>query len=266
MPDDIIDPNNKDNQAPVLTEALVNERISKAVNEAVTGLKTNNEALKSEKTEAANQLKALNELVESLGGTEVLKQIGDADSLKRLAEMRSRSDADATSKLLTEGRYDEWFDQRTDALRKDQASQLSAINAKLETITRAKEESEAALRQKVLEVEVSTAVGAAGIIPAALADVQLRAQRLFSFDPELNGLVLREKDGSLVYGKDGKSPKSIGEWLEDQKEVAPHWWPGSKGGDAQGSGAGTGTGGKDMSKLSFGEYSKARREAGFKPN
>ncbi len=111
---------------------------------------------------------------------------------------------------------------------------------------------------------MANAATASGIEPGALLDVQLRAQTQFTFDQERDTLVIRDSDGGVVFGKDGKSPKSIKEWLDDQKEVSRHWWPPSKGGGAEGSGRGSG-GGKDMGSLSMAEYAAQRRKEGFKP-
>lgn len=43
--------------------------------------------------------------------------------------------------------------------------------------------------------------------------------------------VLRDQDGCEVYGKDGKSPKFMVEWLEEKREVPEYriWWPESRG-------------------------------------
>lgn len=242
----------------------IDAKIAQAVEAAVGGLKKTNEALKGEKTQIKEQYESLNGLIESLGGVETLKGLGSADTVKQILEMRQRFEKEESGKLLTEGKYDEWFDKRFQGARKDYENQIAEV-AKARDEANAKAEGYlGSYRKKILETEVASAAAASGIEPGALIDVQLRAQNMFSFDQEREALVLRDQDGGVVFGKDGKSPKSIREWLDDQKEVSRHWWPASKGGGAEGSGRG-GAGGKDIGSLSMSEYAAQRRKEGFRP-
>lgn len=251
MADEDLDKNNDAN-------AEFEAKVQAAVEEATKGLKATNQALKAEKTQEAERAKQLAEAIDGLGGIEVLKQLGNAETVKSLAEMRKRFEADASNKLLAEGKYDEWFDTRTAGLRKDYEAQVKDREAKLEEAVKNGESTTGALRQKILEYDVTNAAASSGILPGALLDVRLRAQQLFKFDPEHDRFVLRDAEGSLIYGKDGKSPKTMTEWLDDQKETSGHWWPGSRGGGAGGS-DGVVASKDDMSTLPFDQYMKTRR-------
>lgn len=240
-------------------EKDIEARIVKAVEEQVAGLKKTNEELKNEKTQMSSKFDTFSQAIEALGGIDTLKGLGTAETIKQMVEMRSRFEKDEQGKLLTEGRYDEWFDKRTDALRADHKNQLAQIQALAEQEKAGKDAAEIALRKKVLETEVSSACSDAKVESSAWLDVQLRAQQVFTYDPERKRLVVRDADGGVVFGKDGKTPKSIREWLDEQKEVSRHWWPSSKG---------SGAGGSDrpgeqrnLASLDFAEYARQRAKA-----
>ena len=248
-----------------LTEEQVQEQIAAAVKEQTAGLKKTNSELKAEKKtiqEELEKFKTLGEQIDALGGIEALKGLGDAETIKRLSELRKRFEADEQGKLLGEGKYDEWFDRRTEALRKDHASQLKKYEEKLAQRDEELSIATNALHSKVLETEVSSACNTVGVDPGAFLDVQLRAERTFKYDLERKIPVMRDKDGGIVFGKDGKTPKTITEWLEDQKEVSRHWWPASRGGGATGSTPGNRVDG-DLSNLDMRQYAEKRREQGF---
>ena len=242
----------------------VDAKIAAAVEAAVGGLKKNYEALKNEKTQIKEQFDSINGLIETLGGVETLKSLGTADTVKQILEMRQRFEKEESGKLLTEGKYDEWFDKRVGGMRKDYENQISEYQKNLDAEKQRAETFLGSYRKKMLETEVASAATASGIEPGALLDVQLRAQTQFTFDQERDTLVIRDSDGGVVFGKDGKSPKSIKEWLDDQKEVSRHWWPPSKGGGAEGSGRG-GSRDQDIGKLDMNAYAELRKKSGFRP-
>jgi len=59
---------------------------------------------------------------------------------------------------------------------------------------------------------------------AAVEDALLHARRIFTLDAEGNAVQL-DSNGIPVAGKDGVNPFSPGEWMEQQKELRPHWFP-----------------------------------------
>lgn len=257
--DDVVDPNKAGGGGDANHEAAIAE----AVEKAVAGLKENNAALKAEKQQEREKAETFQNLIDSLGGVDALKGLGNADQIKQLAEMRKRLENDENGRLLNEGKHDEWFDRRVSSLRKDHENQIAEVSRREAEAAAKADGYLKSLRQKILETEVGSAATGSGIESSALIDVQLRAQREFTFDEERNTLVLRDQDGGLVFGKDGKSPKTVREWLDDQKDVSRHWWPSSKGGGANGSDRGGAA--KDLSGLSMDDYSKTRKSQGFKP-
>ena len=227
----------------------VKTQIAAAVETATEGLKNTNAALKTEKTELKTKFDTLNGHFEKLGGDE---------GIGALLAIQERFSKDEQGKLLSEGKYDEWYEQRTDALRKDHANQIEQVEKKYTDSNSRAEALESKLRQTVLKADVLSAAKDASIKPEAVADVQLRAERAFSFDQERDMLVIKDEAGGVLFGKDGKTPKSVAEWLDEQKETARHWWPDSQGGGAGGSGDPAGGGTKDLSSLPYPEFKRER--------
>ena len=225
--------------------------IDEAVEKAVGGLKTTNQALKGEKTEIKKALDAMNAQFAALGGE---------DGINKLSEFQKKLSEDESTSLLADGKHEEWFDKRTSALRKSHEKELGTVKeAELASNTRA-EKAEARLHKSILKAEVLTAAKDAKTVPEAAADIRLRAERVFTWDDEREMLVIKDDDGDVVLSKDGKSPKSVTEWLDEQKEGARHWWPGSKGAGADGSGDGDGGGGdEDISTADFDTFAAKRK-------
>lgn len=202
----------------------VQARIDKAVEEAVAGLKGTNADLKAEKTELKNRLDGISTQFESLGGEE---------GLKKLLEMQERLAKDEVGKLLAEGKHDEWFDKRAAPMVADYEKRLAAEVASKEEAIEKLKGSDAKLHSTLLDVGIGKACDKAEITAPAIRDhVKMLAEREFVFDAELGTHVIRDPDGGVVCGKDGKTPKTMVEWIEERKgvpEYRDYWWPGSKG-------------------------------------
>ena len=212
----------------------VEARIKAAVDEAVAGLKGNNADLKAEKTELKNRLDALSNQFETLGGE---------DGLKKLQDMQERLSKDEVGKLLAEGKHDEWFEKRVAPLKGDYEKRLAAAEAALAERDEALKGANSKLHSTLLDVGIGSACDKAEVTEAGAREhAKMLAERQFQFDEELGRHVLKDQDGSVVYGKDGKSPKTMVEWIEEKREVPEYrfWWPGSRGAGLQ-NGAGPGS-------------------------
>lgn len=223
--------------------------IQAKIDEVTAGLKHNNAELKAEKTELKKQFDELKSMLDGVGG---------ADGLKKLSEMNERFQKDEIGKLLAEGKHEEWHEQRTASLRKDFEKKLEASNKATEEAIELARTKESKLHSLLLEREVMEAAANSGVVPSAMGDVKLNASQLFSFDSDADALVQKDSEGNIVFGRDGKTPKSVSEWLEEQIDEKRHWWPSSKGGGASGSGAG-GSGGINKYSDDPREYQKQRR-------
>jgi len=224
------------------------------VEEAVAGLKKTNAELKQEKTALKQKLDELSASLDLLGGT---------DGLRQLASLRERLQTDDLGRLLADGQIDEWFDRRAQPLRDTHQQQINERDQAVQAANQRASAAETLLQQTLLKTAVSQAAARAGVEPTAMLDILLRAERSFTFDPEHGQLVERDAAGGVRFSPDGRSPRTIDEWLADQKETARHWWPPSRGGGAGGSGLPTRE--PDLSKMTFHEY-KAFRDRQDSPH
>ena len=206
-------------------EGDIDAKVAAAVEEATSGLKRKNEAVIEERRKFKAQAEEAAQLLEGLGGTE---------GIERLQKMRVSLESTELGKLLAEGKHDDWHEQKTKALRADQTNQLKVKDDAYAELEGKYVAVSQRLKRKNLETEVHSACGVAGVLESARSDVMLNADVLFNEHPEYQGLVIQDKDEGVVFGKDGKTPKSITEWLAEQKATKRHWFPPSKGADASG--------------------------------
>lgn len=223
--------------------------VQRRIDEAVSGLKRTNEALKEEKTGLKKQFDELKAQIDALGGS---------DGLKQLQDLNAKFATDELGKLLKEGKHDEWFDRRAKSLRDEHAKQLGQHDTKVKQAEERAAKAEQKLQRMMLTTAVQAAAVKAGVEPTAIEDISEIAANRFQFDPEKGQLVLKDSDGVVVFGKDGKSPKSVEEWLEDQRESRRHWWAASTSGGASGSGRSGSTGPTKYSDDPA-EYQRQRR-------
>lgn len=100
------------------------------------------------------------------------------------------------------------------------------------------------MSQRVLEEQIRAAAASAGIHRHAVDDAMNRGRAMFRLDDDGHAVQFGE-DGQPVLGKDGKTPMSPAEWLDDMKVTAPHWFPAN----ASGSGSGGGTRGSGIHRM-----------------
>ncbi len=231
-------------------------QIATAVEAATAGLKKNRDDVLAEKKVLADQMKVLNDQVTTLGG---------ADGIKVLLETREKLQGDEMGKLLADGKYDEWYDQRTAAMRTDHQNQLNALTTKMEEAVEGRSQAEARWNDTILETEIRAACSKAGVVDSAVQDAHYHAKALFVHDVDTSTFLIKDKAGGTVIGKDGTTPKSMTEWLEEQKEVCRHWWPPSEGAGANGNlnGAPGAPNQEAIAKMGMPEYRKFRETQGM---
>ncbi len=233
--------------------------LATAVEAAVQGLKGTNASLKNEKTELKNQLTAIMSKLDGVGGV---------DQLEGLNELRQKLEQDEMLQLLKDGKHEEYIDRRTEGMRRSHQTELEARDGKIATLEGTAQSAVRKLHETLLDVDVrSAATKVNGFDATATDDALLWAKNLFEYSEEHNCPVMYEgagEDRQLVYGKDGKSPKSVTEWLEEQRETKRHWFGASKGSGAGGSAFVDSDGKSDYSRvanMSMDEY-RAARESG----
>ena len=154
--------------------------------------------------------------------------------------MRENLEKDERTKLLAEGKHDEWFDQRTEALRANHTNIMDGLTQNLTAAEERAQLAETRYTGLILENGTRSECAKAGVIDSATEDVLFRVRATFQYDPDLGIPVIKNADGGIVLGKDGSNPKGIGEWLEERKVDARHWFPASTGGGINGGGPGGG--------------------------
>ena len=225
------DADGKDIEVEVNLDAT-NPDVKRLIDEAVAA---STKGLTSNRDEILTEKKGLQEKLDALG-----KQWDglDPEVVKNLV---NRMNTDEETKLIAEGKIDEVVEKRVLAMKTDLEARLAAATESLTTL----EGKNVSLSDKVKNLVIDGMVRQAGselkILPTAYDDAIHRAKRHFQLDDN-DHPVARDDAGTLLFGKDGKSPLSPNEWLEGMKETAPHWFPAPSGGGA-GGGSGGSTGG-----------------------
>jgi len=136
----------------------------------------------------------------------------------------------AEKKLIDAGDIDGIVQERVNGLIKDHQKTVGSLTAERDGLQRQ-------LHTHLVHGEVRTAAIQAGVRPAALDDVVLRADQLFRAK---DGVPAAFKGDEMLYGKDGVNPLRPAEWISTQlRETAPHLFEQSSGSGAQpGNGAG----------------------------
>eukprot|EP00659_Diplonema_papillatum_P005151 gene5151-7885_t len=116
---------------------------------------------------------------------------------------------DEETKLIAEGKLDEVITRRTERLRTDYDTKLAAEKARADKA----EQFAAKYSDKVLADSIRAAAIKAGALPEAAEDIILRARGTFKLSED-GEAIATDRDGEVVYGKDGKTPLSPLEWAE----------------------------------------------------
>ena len=140
-------------------------------------------------------------------------------------------------KMIDAGEIDKVVAERVAAMKADNEKVIGDLTKSNESLT-------ARLSSVLIDSAVKSAAVAAGVVSTAVDDVVLRAKTTFQVK-DGNVVALNDK-GEVVYGKDGTTPLTIGEWVTNLKKTATHLFEGMRGSGAPG---GKGPGGVDTSKM-----------------
>jgi len=133
----------------------------------------------------------------------------------------SKFENDEEANLIAAGKMNEVIEKRTQKRDAEWQKQIDAL-AQERDAEKSKTEK---FMGRVLDDQIRAAVNGK-VHEFAVEDALYRARQMFTLDE--NGLaVQREQDGSVVLGKDAKTPFSPAEWVESMRTPAPHWFPSS---------------------------------------
>jgi len=198
------------------------------VDALVAGLKTNSEALKTEKGKLKEKLEAFGDL-DPVAAKEMMKVFQSNEEMQ----------------LLKDGKFDEVVSRRTSKL--TEAHQRDLVK-KDELVAAEKARADKFLA-RVRDNALRAAAVEAGVHKSAIDDILLHGAQVFTVNDDGEAVML--KDGEVVLGKDGKTPFSPTEWLASLEATKPHWFPnGNAGAPASGKPGNSGGDGKRTMKRS----------------
>lgn len=235
-----------DDKAAALKEAL-GAKAKELLEQETSGLKSKNSEL-------------LGKLKTAQGDLDSFKSQFDGLDIEAVKAIVSKAGQDEETRLIAEGKIDEVVSRRTERLRGDLEKQLQAERDradKAETFANQ-------FKDRVLSDSIREAASKAGALAEASDDIILRARSVFSLNED--GVpVAVDKDGQVIYGKDGKTPLSPLEWAEGLRESASHLWPRTQGAGQVGDKGGKGGGKKrsEMSALEMAAYIKEHGQEAY---
>lgn len=151
----------------------------------------------------------------------------DPDEVRKLAEDKQRLEE---TQQLKAGEVDKVVEGRLKTAKTEWDKQFGAVTAERDALN-------ARLTAIQIDQGVITVATKKGLRPTAIPDITARARVVF----KLVGGVPRayEADGQTVrVGRDGITPMTLDEWVDQQVADAPHLFESNAGGGAAGNGSG----------------------------
>lgn len=224
-------------------------RLQEEVEKRVSGLKSNNQALKEEKKKFQERARILDEL-------------GGEEGLQQLLEMRSRLQEDEDTKLFLSGERDRYNERITSRVREDAEARMKVLQQQLEEATKQATESQERFNQQQLRFAMNEATDAAGVNPRLKKAVEGQVRDQIFFDPQSNRVYVRDPDdpSAVRYGKEGR-PMTPTELVEIMREDQPELFLQSTGGSAAGGMAAPGSAipRNQIRGMSMSDYIAARK-------
>jgi hypothetical protein len=151
----------------------------------------------------------------------------DPDEVKKLAEEKRRLEE---SQQLKGGEVDKVVESRLKTAKTEWDKQFNAVSAERDVLN-------SRLTAIQIDQGVITVATKKGLRPTAIPDITARARVVFKL---VEGAPRAyEADGQTVrVGKDGITPMTLDEWVDQQVADAPHLFESNAGGGAAGSGSG----------------------------
>lgn len=182
--------------------------------EDVTGLKS---ALEHEREERRTYKGKYGEVQEAIGdlSTDELKAL-IADHKK--GQRKKAIDEDKVEELIQAE-----LEKRIGKMQETHAEELGTISKERDAL-------KGRLEVVLIENALSSEASRAGALPDALPDIVRRGRERFYLEGD--GVVAKDSEGNVLYGSDGKSIQTVGEFMDELKGGARHLFQPSKGGGA----------------------------------
>lgn len=222
-------------QAAAAAKKKYEDDVAAAVAKQVEGLKNkNNELIASNKK--------LKETQDQYSGL-------DLDRIKALQE---QIDQDEDMKLLSTGKKHEFLDKHTTRMREENERKLAEERERTAAEARRADK----YKDAVLDNQIRAAC--VGMHPAAIEDALLHGRQIFQLDAE-GKAVKPDSQGIPELGKDGASPFSPKEWMDQQRELRPHWFPMANSGTGANNGRDASGNGKTLKRAEFDKLSPTQQ-------
>lgn len=166
--------------------------------------------------------------------------------LEKIKGLQKQLETNEEMRLLAEGKTEEVVARRVEAMKRDFEANLAARDTKLSEYEQLIKSKEDRLATLLIDGTIREQYVGLDFEPAAMDDVLRYARQIFVMDDSGNP-VPRNESGSLIFGKDGKTPITAREWLEGLADKKPYLKRPSKGSGASGNRS---TGYVDKSKMS----------------
>jgi hypothetical protein len=163
---------------------------------------------------------------------------GDLDHEEVMGKLDRFPELEAASKgNLDEAEIEKIVQRRVEGTINSQVAplerQLKQLTKERDEVVQTRDNLLGEKRQRVIHDNVRTALTAAKVVPEAFDDALMLAERVFEIRDDDSAVVTRDNVGV--------TPGIAADvWLQELQERRPHWWPGSQGGGARGTGPGTG--------------------------
>lgn len=194
--------------------------IQSEIDKAVTGLKSKNDELLTEK-------KTIQEALKNFDGLDAAK------AKEALEFINNNEDA----QLIKDGKIDELLDRRTSAMKSDHESIVGDLTAQVKELAEGKSKYKTQFQNKMIDDAIRDAALTGKIRPEAISDVILRSKSVFSLADDLT-VESRDSKGNL--NKIDDKVLTPTNWIESLKKTSPHYWPASEGAGANSGGFGGG--------------------------
>ena len=153
-----------------------------------------------------------------------LEKLKDIDPVKHRELMELQREVEE-GKLLKAGKIEEVVNSRVGAMKRALEEERDGYKTRAES-------SESQLSVLLIDSAVRNEALKLGVVSTALDDVVLRARTVYKMKD--GAAVLHNDKGEVVFGRDGKTPMPMADWVVALKKTAPHLFASSQGGGAGG--------------------------------
>jgi len=189
--------------------------------EDVSGLKT---ALSTERQARAAAEKAARDEAAKYTGVDV----------EAYRKWLADGEANAETKLIKEGKFEEAIAKRTEKMRRDHESQIAALQADIKKFTDQATSLQSQLGDTLINAAIAQTAPKTGIRSTAINDLTRRAKDVWKVE---DGKLVPYKDGTIYYGKTGGKPIEVEEWIASLTSEAPHLFEPNRGTNTPANGA-----------------------------